>query len=528
MLLHHPLSSIPHPGGVLCHLRLQATAYPPTRPSPLFSASFVLRAQRRCRGGTRGDLASREGRCYICHPTMLSCAAHRKASSVQRNEPFDGYLSRSQFFEYHNRTDEALCPTLLSQLDQHAEVIGGKIGLVADSTDPYRYYKFRDDADFAAQSGGCPPENGACALGDAVYSTRYFHAHEQAHDYAFRAWNGWSIGLLDEGVAVALSCEPFYALQPSQRPVDVLGFHDWRDLLNLYGDSSAGYAMAGFFVSHLAAVYGWQSVGRLHRRVPLGTGADDFEEEFARVYPVSMDTAWSEALGLAGAQACQKDWRCIATPMTVGETATPACDGEMHRSIEVGDKPAIVASLEGEETQLTLLDCALAAPPSYVLEGGHGGLRSTHWANLPRGTYAFFPGPLPARVALRSYLQQNFFADSCDRAAMVALDADAETHIDMLEGRVTGWIPLSGGGRTYEVFSHHFIWKDLSAATAISICDDCSATAACVPLPYGQTTTIVIGDHAGVRLQEAIVLPPADSMWGQLVFLPERASDAGP
>jgi hypothetical protein len=105
--------------------------------------------------------------------------------------PFEGYVSRSRFFEYHTQVQEPLCPTLLAWLDRHAEVIGGKIGLALDPDDPYRYYKFRDAAAFAADSAGCPPENGACALGDAVYSSTPFHAHEQAHDYVFRAWGGW-------------------------------------------------------------------------------------------------------------------------------------------------------------------------------------------------------------------------------------------------------------------------------------------------------------------------------------------------
>src|SRR5262245_47710699 len=103
------------------------------------------------------------------------------------NAPFDGRVSRSQFFEYHDQVDEALCPTLLARLDQHAQLMGGKIGLSLDSGDPYRYYKFRDEAAFVAGAGACADYAGGCALGDVVYSTKYFHAHEQAHDYTFRA-----------------------------------------------------------------------------------------------------------------------------------------------------------------------------------------------------------------------------------------------------------------------------------------------------------------------------------------------------
>src|SRR5262249_39578266 len=145
---------------------------------------------------------------------------------------------------------------------------------------------------------------------------------------------GWSVGLLAEGEAVALSCEPFYALQPGERPRDYLrGPLDWRDLLYLYGDTSDGYAAAGFFVTYLAQHYGWQKLGELHRRAPPGITAADFEQAFAHVYAVSMDQAWSEALGVHGAPPCQKDWACMATPMAPGEHAGFDCDGEMHRSV---------------------------------------------------------------------------------------------------------------------------------------------------------------------------------------------------
>ena len=61
------------------------------------------------------------------------------------------------------------------------------------------------------------------------------------------------------------------------------------------------------------------------------------EREFAEVYPLSMDQAWSEALGTPGAAPCQKDWQCVTTTMNIGEDASPGCDGEMHRSVSVTD-----------------------------------------------------------------------------------------------------------------------------------------------------------------------------------------------
>ena len=101
--------------------------------------------------------------------------------------PFIGTIYRSQFFEYHTRDSQPLCPTLLALMDRHAKLIGAKLGFSLAPGDPLiPYYRFDNDADFQA-SGVCPAGAGGCADG-AVYSPLSFHAHEMAHAYTFRAW----------------------------------------------------------------------------------------------------------------------------------------------------------------------------------------------------------------------------------------------------------------------------------------------------------------------------------------------------
>lgn len=434
------------------------------------------------------------------------------------DEPFVGNVDDSQFFEYHNQVQEPLCPTLLSRLDQHAQMIGDKIGLTLDTDDPYRYYKFRDAAAFAEDSGGCHPENGACALGDAVYSTTYFHAHEQAHDYVFRAWSGWSNDLLVEGEAVALSCIPFYELEPGQKPVDVVGSLDWRGLMKLNGDSSEGYGAAGFFITYLAEQYGWQSVERLHRKVPRNSGVDDLEQAFAEVYPMSIDQVWADALGTAGASPCQKDWQCLSTSMAVGEIAIPDCDGEMHRNVDVDKQGGVVLSVEGDDTQLMLLPCGVSAPTSYTLKGGHAGRPATHWASLPPGSYAMFPrlSPLPTSVAFQSYFRGPLVSSICDSTNPISLDRNGRTSIDLLPGGIDGWVRLEGGDQTYDVFPYDLVWNDLLTAGPVAICDDCSGVS-CTPIPYGKVTRVLISNQSVVRFRNVLSFP-SPSAWGQIVF----------
>jgi hypothetical protein len=460
---------------------------------------------------------------------LVACLAFWPAAALAccgSSEPFQGTVSRSQSFEYHDEIDEPLCGTLLEQLDLHARVIGGKVGFTPDQKSPIRFFRFRDEASFSAHSNGCPPENGACALDGDVYSVLPFHAHEQAHAYVFHAWGERSNGLLDEGEAVALSCEPFL-VQPAQVPRDVLSPPDWRDLLTLHGNSDSGYVAAGYLVTSLVDQYGWQRLAELHQRVAWSTSAEDFQAEFAAVYPLSIDEAWSNALGRAGARPCQPDWACMGTPMTLGEQAQPECDGYMHRSIVVQGQGGVVLAIAGQDiNELTLMSCADTASTQYVLDGLYGVARAVHWALMPPGSYAMLGAPLPSAVQLVSSLPHGWVADACDGAGALTLDPAADTYVDLLPGRVDGWLRVAGGYGTYMASV-----DELAGATpdpVVFVCDGCPAAGACVPIPAGTLTPVTLGASSFVHFQGAIAEPSPASAWAHFILRPAVDGAAPP
>jgi hypothetical protein len=291
-----------------------------------------------------------------------------------------------------------------------------------------------------------------------------------------------------------------------------------------------GYVAAGFFVTHLAQRYGWQRVGELYRRVPPGVTAADFERQFARVFPTSVDQAWTEALDTPDAAACQKDWQCMGTPLAVGETAALDCDGEMHRTIDSeGGGHAIALRLEGRLSGLRLGDCAATAAPSYLVEG-FVREQMTHWLNLPRGSYAMFHGEarFPRQVQFLSSLPEGLVGDRCESAGVVSLDPDGETALDFLPGVVgevgadaetTAWIRLAGGGRNYQVMIVDLFWNDRLETDAVTLCNDCGGSAACVPIPpFGELTSVAVGNDAVLRLRGVYAAPPPSRSFGQVVF----------
>ena len=448
----------------------------------------------------------------------ISCAA-------EEGEPFVGYVHRSELFEYHVRDPGPLCPTLLDLLDEHARTIGGKIGVTGREHGPIRYYKFRDETDYARNAARCSPALEGCTVRDAVHSWKSLHAHELAHAYVYRVWGSTSTGLLNEGVAVALSCDPSFDVLPGQRPRDALSprlsLLDWRAFLYLDGDTNFRYSAAGFFVTHLAERYGWSSVAELYRRVPPGISVADFEREFARVFPTSVDQAWAEALDTPGGAPCQEDWRCTATALAEGVQATPDCDDEMHRVINLNEPADIALTFDGKGS-MKLVDCSASAAVAYSAEGVLGSPRVTHWTTLPAGSYAMLHGSsdLPNQVEWqRSDVAQNLVAHSCESGRVVALDPEGETVIDLPPNTAVGsedtaWIRIAGGGQVFEMMPLDLLCDD--EAEALKLCEGCSAAAACVPIRTGQWTGIAIGDEAVVRLQGVTASPPPAR--AQLVF----------
>jgi hypothetical protein len=430
-----------------------------------------------CRGGF-----TRRGLMGIMCLAGMSC--------TDDPEPFVGTLLRSQHWEYHDRVEEPLCGTLLSLLDRHTREIGSRIGLdLSAPAPPFRYYKFRDEADLQS-AGVCMAGSGACATGRAVYSPHYFHAHEQVHNYAYRAWSGWSAQLLDEGIAVALSCEPLRFIGPDQSPAELLGNPDWRSRIDVDAKDSAGYVAAGYLVTYLATNYGWSKLGDFHRSMPSQVDADTFAQRFASIFPVSLDEAWTQALSI-GAQPCIKDWMCDAPLLAEGESAKAACDGQMHRSFTVTGHVGVGLSIQAGNGALTLVrNCTDPAPAQLKLAGR--GTSSMHWLDLEPGNYliADLTGHgLPHGAKLEAYLPSAILAPTCESAGTIALSATDETYVHFAKGEVVGWFVAGGGdGHAYQA-STNDLDPGVDETSAVEICEVCGDTSTCTPLRDAITIT---------------------------------------
>ncbi len=390
---------------------------------------------------------------------------------------FDGEVHDTRFFEYHQQTDAPeLCPGVLDLLDEHAVTMAAEVGLELDPDNPIVYYRFRDtDALLEADACAGAP---ACASKDAVYTADAFHEHELAHTHTLRAW-GRSIGLLEEGEAVSLSCSSIF-LDPLNQATALDA--DWRDFIDVAHGSEnpdLGYIAAGRFVTLLAMRYGWESVGRLHVLTDIGSSASDLEETFSALFPESIDAVWAEAMR-ADATPCMPFARCPSRgPVELGADVTFECDGKPHRVLTVEPQSTVV---------MTTSDCSFEVISCSRLDGAFlaGCGATVHWLSLPAGDYQIadvFRVP-SATVRVEQYDPSPLTASECTNARRVPLDPVATTRIRVADNQDLAWVQIDGGGLAYTV----------DAGATASLCDACDG-APCVALEGDMVV------HAGSMLR---------------------------
>jgi hypothetical protein len=230
-------------------------------------------------------------------------------------------------------------------------------------------------------------------------------------------------------------------------------------------------------------------------------------------------------------------------PLVARESAQPACDDLLHRSITVDASAAGVGLDIPDGRPITLSGrCADAAAPWYALPYYASNWPAAHWVFVPPGSYTLFAGATttptfpgghgtitdgefatnpaaPREVGLRALIPAGTLParGACGSPAL-ALNPRAITMIDFFHGFDDVWIPIDGGGDDYRVVEINMN-DAFGPSPPISICDGCGPGAACTALPIA---SIAIGPGGFLHLQDVAVdnLPMA----GQVIFDPFDAA----
>lgn len=215
----------------------------------------------------------------------------------------------SQHFRYLSRAhDDGVCEAVLEQLERHFETLQRYLGFSWPEQQRIDYYKFADVTDLRAH-GTCSAHNAACFYaGVGVQAADALQAHELVH--AYLAPLGRRHLLLEEGLAIALSCGHEVSLRPEAPPwSDAFALESWTS--NTVLGYRSLYQAAGWFVGWLTSTHGPEAFMRWYERLLPDAELSEVEGSFREVFSDELEASWRAAFDSADPDAgCLRVWEC--------------------------------------------------------------------------------------------------------------------------------------------------------------------------------------------------------------------------
>ncbi|WP_437923306.1 hypothetical protein WMF37_30280 [Sorangium sp. So ce291] len=280
-----------------------------------------------------------------------------------------GVTSSSAHFRYHAREgDEHACSDVHAALERHLQRMTSELEIEWPDDAVIDYYKFLDQSDFNEHSR-CSQGGGGCYHRGEVRTRRAFEPHELIHAYVGPHW-GQSAPMLNEGLAVALSCSPWGYAQRTR---------SWQEVFDGVSElSDFDYVLAGALVTHLLDEHGGVSKFReLYQSLSPSTPSLYFPQKFKAVYGVELETVWSTLLGRQQIPICRPVWACAADELAASDEVGPTCAGSGERVFSTETPIRLVT----EGLRLRAMACD-GSGREVLLSGGDptlGAVRGEHW-----------------------------------------------------------------------------------------------------------------------------------------------------
>jgi hypothetical protein len=347
--------------------------------------------------------------------------------------PFEGTVWQSSRVRYHARHDDpAACSQVLATLDTVSDRFSTIVGRPASSWEPYDYYKFLDDEDYArvqASAGFCASlPSIACQQGRSVFSPHPADYHELAHVY-YTGLVAAGPRFLTEGFAIALTCVssygPYFAPDlPVEAALDPDGPH---------GPSPAARLTTALWFSGTP-----QQFYDLHAGLGAGVPARDaVSAAVSRVYSRDLDALWLDARSKAGLE-CVAYPFCDAPLLRLDETVTLAetCTGVQAVRLSAAAAPAVAIRVAGAPLAVAACDPTAAPDPIRRVEirpREPTPWRFEHWIRVPATAHALFPSPADATLGDSAVVEARAigtaFSATCDAGTPAELAADRAVRI---------------------------------------------------------------------------------------------------
>jgi hypothetical protein len=269
-----------------------------------------------------------------CHPTGFE---------------FKDSAYHSAHFDYlFHADDTTVCPDVMDSLEQHESLLASYLGIDESSLPRVTYFKLRDKNEYDARNDSVAGAE-ANAGPTFVVSPVPFDEHELMHTITLGAW-GASSHFLEEGIAVALSCQPA-AVEVTNAP-----YNNWAtsndtipyesnpthvalytgntkatisQLYDIYASGSPGYAVAGSVATYLVDSAGVERFRQLWGAVSSSTSEADFSVALRNTYGFSLEEVW-QTLQTTRHRPCAPVWMCSLPQITNDERGTlrSTCTGK--------------------------------------------------------------------------------------------------------------------------------------------------------------------------------------------------------
>jgi hypothetical protein len=267
-----------------------------------------------------------------CHPTGFE---------------LKGSAYHSAHFDYlFHADDTTVCPDVMDSLEQHQALLASYLGVDEDTLPRVTYFKMGDAKEYHERSTFGETAGGNAGQ-DFVVSSLPFDEHELTHTITLGGW-GPSVLFLEEGIAVALSCDPA-GIELTNQPYshwvasnDAIPYESNPAYVALYTgntsptigqlfdvNSTAGYAAAGAVTTYLIDSADVEKFRRLWASVSSSSSEADFSVALWNIYGFSLDEVW-QTLQTTRHRPCAPVWMCSLPPITNHEQGTlrSTCTGK--------------------------------------------------------------------------------------------------------------------------------------------------------------------------------------------------------
>jgi hypothetical protein len=345
-----------------------------------------------------------------CIHVALSLAVVALAGCGPKDLPDDQLLT-SAHFRYHARADTVLDPTILDRLEAYRTEFDTAYGVESGVVD---YYRYRDWADFAANSG-CPVP---CTDGRTVLTVAPLLEHELIH--ALMADVGQPAHVLQEGVAQYAAC-----IQPNLAwPVDPA---TWAGAVE-----AGGY---GDYYSNGVTLYnfGQRLVAWMRTQGPSARFVDFYRSGISTSDPALFDVqfqrAWGRRLSDVAVEINVDRYAgsfcpCTAPALAANGGATSFVSGQEYRTFDVAMESRVELANEGRQQVFPSLCENSGALRLATLPDSSGPTRTI--ARMTAGRYGVVTGASETRTATVRQTQTPQDDWSCEAALAAPIHVGAE------------------------------------------------------------------------------------------------------